>query len=128
MLEEKKRIKPDIFIATLLDDIRHEIVQTRRLTESMIEEGILEPLNALSVTTSVITVQPPHIKKPWFGVKITNEGPNSVFLVLNTEKSNQPQEIKDGETWGVQFKTAVIKDLMLWTEEGTANVRIRGER
>ena len=128
-MSEEKRIKPDVFMVTLLDDIRHEIVKTRKLTESMIEKGIMEPLQPKTITTQKLLVTPPDPTKPWFGVKITNDGSHSVWLVLNPRKTDSlPQEIKAEETWGVQFKTAVIKDLLLYTDDGSATVRIRGER
>lgn len=135
MAEDKKRIKPDIFIATLLDDIRHEMVQNAKLakkaidlTQSMIEEGVVEPLQPKTITTERTHVFPPDPDKPWFGVKVTNDGPATVHLLINTKKSMGSEELKADETFGVQFKTAIIKDLLLHTESGTAVVRIRGKR
>lgn len=113
-------------MATLLDDIRHEIVETRKITESMIEEGVIEALNPRTITTDRMVIEPPM--KPWFGVKFTNDGPASIWVMVNSGLSNQPHELKAEETWGVHFKTAVIVDMVLHTESGTAIVRIRGER
>ncbi len=113
-------------MATLLDDIRHEIVKIKKIAESTIEEGIIEPLTARIITTVRTVIRPPL--KPWFGVVFTNDGPASVWLIVNSGKSNQPQELRSAETWGVTFKTAVIVDMVLYTEAGTASVRIRGSR
>jgi hypothetical protein len=99
-----------------------------KLTTSMIEEGIVEVLDPKKVTTEGIVVTPPYTFRHWFGVKFTNDGPNSVWVIVNTEKSNKPHELKAGETWGVLFKTAIIEDMGLHTETGTATVRIRGTR
>jgi hypothetical protein len=126
-VDETERVKPDIFIATLLDDIRHEISMLKKIQESMIEEGVIETINPRTVTTSAIIVVPPYVGKPWFGVKITNDGPATVWANVNTEKSIETQILVD-ETWGPHFQTAVITDIRLWTESGTATVRIRGER
>ena len=115
-----------MFMAALLDDILRELVETRKIAESEIEEGVIEPLTARTITTDRTIVKPPL--KPWFGVSFTNDGPASIWLIVNSGKSNQPQELKEDETWGVKFKTAVIVDMVLYTDAGTASVRIRGAR
>lgn len=125
--ESGERVSPNVFIAALLDDIRHEMAQVRILQQSMIEEGVIESISPRTVTTDPIVVTPPYRNKPWFGVKITNDGPASIWTTVNTEKSLN-LELKSDETWGVHFKTAVITDIRLWTEAGSATVRIRGER
>ena len=126
-MDESERVKPDIFMATLLDDIRHEISQLKQIQESMIEDGVIETISPRTVTVDAIVVVPPYRGKPWFGVKITNDGPESVFVNVNTGKSIET-ELLVGETWGPHFQTAVITDIRLWTTTGTATVRIRGER
>ena len=125
--ESEERVSPNVFIATLLDDVRHEMSQLRILQQSMIEEGVVESLYPRTVTTDPIVAMPPYGNKPWFGVKITNDGPASIWLTVNTEKSTD-LELKPDETRGFHFKTAVITDIRLWTEEGSATVRIIGDR
>jgi len=110
-----------------LDAIKGDIEGLRKLTESTIEEGIIEPIDR-TITTTMTVVHPPYRDKPWFGVKITNDGDYSVYVIVNTEKSGKQIEIKVGETWGPHFKTAVIQDILLHTETGSSAVRIRGER
>lgn len=124
--QEDEQINPVILQLKFLSEIKRGIENVMAQNDSMIEEGIIDPMPK-AVTTSPMVVTPP-MRKSWFGVKITNDGPESVWVILNTEKNSSPQEIMVGETWGVQFKTAVIKDLYLYTTTGTANIRIRGER
>ena len=111
-----------------LDALTTEVQELKRLTKSTIEDGIIEPINR-TVTTSMLVVHPPYPNKPWFGVKITNDDTtNSVYVIVNTEKSSKQVEIKAGETRGVDFRTAIIEDILLHTESGSANVRIVGVR
>jgi len=114
-------------MATLLDDIRHEISQLKAIQESMIEEGVIETINPRTVTVNPIVVVPPYNNKPWFGVKITNDGPAAIWANVNSGKSIENELLVD-ETWGPHFQTAVITNIRLWTDAGTATVRIRGER
>lgn len=135
MTELEKQVDPRLVQLRLLSDIVREFaglteatLAIKKLQESMIEEGVVEVLEPKTVTTKGIVVKPPFYNKPWFGVKFTNDGPESVWIWVNTGKSNQYQELKSGETWGVSFKTAVIEDIALTTKIGKATVRIRGER
>jgi len=135
---EEERVDPRILQLKLLSDLSKSVVELHtsfdglvKLTASMVEEGIVEPLSPRTVDSAGVVVHPPLWGQGrfWFGVKITNDGPQSVYVVVNTGKGfPQGQELKPEETWGVQFKTAVIEDLRLYTESGTATVRIRGER
>lgn len=125
---DDERVDPIIVQLKLLSDIKKGVESTQKISESMIEEGIIEPLNPITVSTTRRVVFPPYRTKLWFGVKITNDGPSSIWVMVNTGKSNSPHELMNGETWGVQFKTAVIEDILLYTEGGEATVRVRGER
>ncbi|GAI20578.1 unnamed protein product [marine sediment metagenome] len=120
-----KRVDPTF---VLLDEIASRLGDISERMESMVEEGVIEVLEPKTVTPQGIVVKPPFYNKLWFGVKFTNDGPQSVWVWVNTGKSNQYQELKVGETWGVHFKTAVIEDMALTTKTGKATVRIRGER
>ena len=131
--EENKappRLAGPLETITLLD-IADTMFELKETTQSMIEEGVIEPLRQITVTIEAIVVHPPHIGegKLWFGVKITNDGPSSVWVIVNTGKSSDTaQEIRINETWGVKFNTAKIYDVSLYTTSGTATVRIRGSR
>ena len=115
-------------MVTLLDDMLREIVETKKITESMIEEGIVEPLQPKTITTERILVTTLDPSKPWFGIKIWNDGPSDVWVIVNARKLSQPQKIEANDWWGVDFKTAIIDALLLYTEEGETSVRITGVR
>jgi len=125
---EEEQIDPQAFQAAALMEVVKKLTAIETVQKSMIEEGVIEPLDPKTVTTAPIVVRHPIWNKPWFGVKITNDGPNSVWVILNTKHVGEPQEIKENETWGVKFNTAKIEDLYLFTRTGTATVRIRGSR
>ena len=127
-VDEEELIDPQAFQAAALLQIVKKLTELETVQKSMIEEGIIEPLNPRTVTTAPIVVKHPIWNKPWFGVKITNDGPNSVWVTLNTKHVTEAQEIRENETWGVKFNTAKIEDLYLFTQTGTATVRIRGSR
>lgn len=136
--DERKMIPTDVAMVKLLDRMLEEIVQVSKQTKNtedmmraQIPEGVIEPLSTLSVTDQVQNVFPPYhtMGKYWFSVKITNDGPDSVYVLINTEKSSNPRVIPNDETWGVEFPTAQIRDIQLWCDSGeTASVRITGVR
>ena len=123
-----------ILLNEVLETLQVIATQTKRteeMTQAMLPEGIVEPLKTLNVTDKPQTVYPPHHAsgKYWFSVKITNDGPDNCKVIINTEKSSSPREINVDETYGVEFKTAIIRDLYFYCESGeTASVRITGVR
>ena len=128
---DEEQINPQAFQAAALMEVVKKLTAIEAVQKSMIEDGVIEPLHPITVTTEGRVIHPPHsgAGKLWFGVKLTNDGPSSLYFVVNTEKSSTtPQELKINETWGVHFKTAIIEDVHLYTKSGTASVRIRGER
>jgi len=128
---EEEGIDPQAFQAAALLQIVKKLTELETVQKSMIEEGVIEPLTPVTVGMEGRVIHPPYagVGKLWFGVKLTNDGPSSVYVLVNTEKSSTtPQELRINETWGVYFKTAVIEDIRLYTQSGTASVRIRGSR
>jgi hypothetical protein len=84
-----------------------------------------------SIEKFTITSQKNHITRanPWMSVIVINDGPNSVFTIVNTEKSFDEHEVANGETFTVNMQRPVIKDILLWCNNGeTAKVRIVGSR
>lgn len=94
----------------------------------MIPEGVVEPLQPRTITTDRTLITPPDPDKPWFEVKIWNDGPNDLWALVNTGKLSLPQEVKAEETWGVGFKTAIITDVLLYTRTGETIARVTGTR
>lgn len=145
-VEQKRFIRADQAQVLLLDHIATMLrklgedqrltAEKTRLTEeilrSMIPEGIVEPLKTITVTDEPVVVEPPFLinGKRWFSVKISNDGPNTVNAIINTGKSgNTPRPILMDETYTVEFKTAIIRDVYLYCASGeTASLRISGVR
>ena len=116
-----------------MTEVDPEVVRLQLLSKlvkyqkSMIQEGIVEGLHPITVTIELVTVTPPFRTKPWFSVKIINDGDDSVLANVNSGKS-QEVEIKGGEMGGFDFSTAIITNITLRTEIGSSSVRIRGLR
>lgn len=126
-VEDKKRVRPDILQAALLDEIAGRLLE---IQDSMLEErpeGITEPIEPVAVTDAQRFVLAPF--EPWFSVMITNDGPDSVWAVVNSEKSITPHLIRIGEVYQVAVKTSILKDVLLYcNEHETASVRVVGVR
>lgn len=111
----------------LLDEIAERLM---RLEKQLPEkpEGIIEPLSPVRATTTARVIHPP-MKRKWFSLTIVNDGPNDCWVVVNTEKSPpQPYLTRLGEEYEVNLGYGAIEDIRVYTEAGTANLRIRGVR
>lgn len=127
--EEEKRIQAPAWFIALLDDIRLEIVRSREVTEQMIPEGVAEgPEAPIRVTTQRTLVEPPNPDKPWFGVKIWNDGAHPLVAIVNPHKMAKRQVINPNDWWGEDFNTAVIKGVLLFTLTDESLARVTGVR
>ena len=133
-------IKADEATVLLLDKMLHEIRRVSdesnktaerllEVTKIMQEEqafGAVEAIEKFTITSQKIHL--PRIN-PWISVTLINDGPDSVFAIVNTEKSFDEHEVMDGETATIDMHRPIIKDLLLWCHTGeTASVRIVGTR
>jgi len=126
-LEEKRLIRLDVLQAALLDEIADRLLNIQRMVSEEKPEGVVEPIEPVSVTDSARRVVAPV--KPWFSVSIVNDGPNDVYAIVNTEKSFDWHRIPVGETYKVDMKRPIIKDILLKCEPGEkASVRVVGSR
>lgn len=122
-----KRVNPEVAQVFLLDEIADRLMRLEKQTPKR-PEGIVEPLTPTRVTTEARVIHPPY-KRKWFSVSIVNDGPDDCWIVVNTEKSPaQPYLTRVGEAYEVDMGDAVIEDIRVYTEEGSANLRIRGIR
>ena len=129
MAEDLRRVDPKVFQTALLDEIAERLLKLEKLTAQQYPEGIVEPLHTFTATTTPRVVTPPIKDKRWFSVNIINDGAADCWVVVNTEKSStMPMLIRDTEVTNVDMKSAKIVDLLLWTDAGTASLRIRGVR
>jgi len=93
--------------------------------------GIVEPLVETTITTTPTILEPPFADagKYWFSIIIINDGPNYCWVVVNTGKSStRPFKVNNDETREITFSKALIYDIRLYTDAGTAVVRITGTR
>jgi hypothetical protein len=124
---EHKRLRPDVLQTALLAEIAERLYTLQRLQEEERAEGVVEPIEPVSVTGEHRRVVAPF--KPWFSVNVVNDGPDDVYVMVNTEKSFDWHRVPKGESYRVDMKRGIIKDLLLKCEAGkTASVRLVGSR
>jgi hypothetical protein len=126
-IAERKRLRSDVLQTALLDEIAERLYALQRFQEEERAEGIVEPIEPISVNEEPRRVVAPV--KPWFSVNVVNDGPNDVYVMVNTEKSFDWHRVPKGESYRVDMKRGIIKDLLLKCEAGkTASVRVVGAR
>lgn len=122
-----KRVNPEIAQVFLLDEVADRLLQLQK-TLPVRPEGIVEPLTPTRVTHEPRVIHPPYRKK-WFSLSIVNDGPEECWIIVNTEKSPaQPYLTRVGEEYRVDLGGPVIEDIRVYTDSGTANLRIKGVR
>jgi hypothetical protein len=134
MSDEPKLIRADEATVRLLDKMLQEFRcvsdqtnQSLQLIKQQIPEGIIDP-KEITATTVAQTVVPP-LDKRWFNISVVNDGPNSCYIVVNTEKSStNPYLMRMHETFEVDLGVPKIVDALVWCASGSAALRIRGVR
>ena len=123
LLEEIRNVKSE------LADQKELIIDQTKLIMMQIPEGIVEPLNIVHVTDQQRVIHPPMNKK-WFSVSIVNDGPDSCWVIVNSEKSTtSPYLLRMNEPTEVELGTAKIVDVVCYCDGGQeASLRIRGVR
>lgn len=127
--EYRKRLNPEVLNTALLDEIAERLLAIEIHNQELSPEGIVEPLPIITVTTTPIVVQPPQEGKHWFSLSAVNDGPQPVWIVINTGKSStRPYHVLVDEIYEVTFIKPRIYDMRLYTDTGNASVRIKGAR
>jgi hypothetical protein len=125
--KQEKFVRPEVLQAALLDEIAERLYTMQRFQEEERAEGVVEPIEPISVNEEPRRVIAPL--KPWFSVNVVNDGPDDVYVLVNTEKSFDWHRVPKGESYRVDMKRGIIKDLLLKCEAGkTASVRLVGAR
>ena len=128
MSEKKKLMRADEAQVLLLDKLVEEIKDLNRRVKEQTPEGIVEPLHIITATTTRRVITPP-MRKPWFSISIVDDGPDDCWVIVNSEKSStSPSLVRVGEPCEIDFGSALIEDIVVWCETGTASLRIRGVR
>lgn len=121
-----ERLAPPVETITLLniEGILKTILDHDKLADP---EGEVEPVEPILVTSQERRVIPPI--KPWFSVTITNDGPNPVDVLINSEKSMDWHNMLITEVFTVNMGKGIIKDILLRCDPTqTASVRMVGTR
>jgi hypothetical protein len=125
--EEKKRVLGGPMTIALLDEIAERLCTMQRFQEEERAEGVVEPIEPISVSSDVRRVIPPV--KPWFSVEVANDGPDEVLALVNPEKSFDWHQVLNGETYKVDLKRSAITEVQLKCEKGKkATARLVGVR
>jgi hypothetical protein len=126
MDEDKRRMRPDILQAALLDEVAERLLEMKKIMEEERAFGAVEAIEKFTITSHKIHL--PRLK-PWMSMTLINDGHDSVFVIVNTDKSFDEHEVLDGETYTIDMHRPRIVDVLLWCHAGeTAVVRIVGVR
>ena len=124
--EQKNRIESGPMTVALLNSIAERLLSLENLYREERAEGVVEAIEKFTITSQRRSIKR---LKPWFSASLVNDGPDSVFVIVNTQKSFDEHEILDGESIQLDFHRARIDDVLLWCNHGeTAHVRIVGTR
>jgi hypothetical protein len=121
------KVTPEVLQTILLDEIAGRLAEIYESMQEERAEGVVEPIEPISVTEEPRRVV--ALFKPWFDVTVVNDGPDDVWVMVNTEKSFEWHRVPKDETYKVDMKRGIIKDVLLKCEPSkTASVRLVGAR
>lgn len=123
--EQGAKVSPEVFMATLLDDLN----TTMRRIEGLLQEQRLEGINEaydLSVTTARQEIRPPAGKK-WHAISVLNRGDADIYVGANVGWVNAVIIPKNGYQ-NLDMKRALIEYVNFRTGTGTASITFNGIR
>ena len=124
--EKQSRVEAGPMQVALLDEIAERLLSLEKLAKAEVPEGVVEPIEKFHITSQRKLIPRP---KAWFSFSLINDGPNSVFVIVNMDKSFEEHEVLNGETYNIDMHRGVINDLLIWCREGeTATIRLVGAR
>jgi len=128
--ETPRKIRADVATVALLDEIAERLLDIQTVLKKQVPEGVVEPLNPITVTSSPTVVHPPFRDKLWFSITIVKEAAIEVYLQVNTKNENIPYTMSaDEKVFDQDFSRACIEDIRLWTNpHESCVVKIRGSR
>ena len=125
--EQRKRVDSQVLQTALLDEICERLLKLETLAEASIPIGAVDPLPVITAT-----IEPAVYHSTignWFSVSIVNDGPSPCWIIVNTGISfTSPYLLNVREVYEVDMKAAKISDIRYYTDEGTADLRIKGVR
>ena len=140
--ENENVIDPEVFVATTLDDISRKLSNLLTILSDQLPLGeVLNIPNGLSITGDTyiyfdrgLVIYPDHTsrdipsyRRALFSISIENEGPDDCTVIINPEKTWGKRTINSGETYELDMKKAVIKEIKLSVAAGeTCTVQFSG--
>ena len=125
--EKQKRVESQVLQTILLDEICERLLKLETIAEAGIPIGAVDPLPVITATTEPAVYH--STVGNWFSVSIVNDGPSPCWIIINTGISfTRPYFLNVREVYEVDMKTAKIEDIRYYTDEGTADLRIKGVR
>lgn len=113
---KQNRLDPKALELGVLDDMRQILYDMRDMERDLDSKGIVEPFETVTVTDERRTIIARGGK--WQSLTIINDGPDSVWVLVNPGLSNDPHRINDGEVHTVDFHRPRIGEVVLWCEDG----------
>lgn len=128
--DNEKRIRPDVLMLTLLDDIRIGLAGIARYLAAESFEGEEDPRNSLPVTDEVETIDLIHNfpHKPWVAASFMNYGPSTVLVSINVPTREIEVRVNEGIEIDRQHADKRIESIFYRCATGdTATMRIVGQ-
>jgi hypothetical protein len=125
----RERIDPKIFQTALTQEMSDILFDIRKLLSEAVPEGIVQPIQPITVRGDFDRpwrqVIPPDPGKLWFNVSVTNDGPNSIFILVNSQRNSDWHRIDYKEVYEVHMERPKIYDVLLKCNLGDeATVRL----
>jgi len=121
-----KRLNPEVMSLALLDEIAERLKAVQETLAEERAEGIIEPRGPLIVTDEGRSIIPP---KTWFSFVLLNDGPNTLYVLVNRDKNIDRHTMYNGESFRVDMHRARITDLFLRCDPGNrTTIRLVGTR
>jgi hypothetical protein len=92
-LDRNARVRPDVLSAALLDEIAERLYKLEQLLAK--PKGFIHPINITVSGYVVIDFVREFPFTPMFSITIFNEGPNDLYIGLNTTQWKTP--LKPGD-------------------------------
>lgn len=126
--EEIGRIKAPIDTA-LLDEIARGIRQLNKKMEAQVPEGIKDEATVAVAGSIAVFMRPNSTDPPWFRATIFNDGPDPVYVFLNTVEipSQRYAPLNAGDSMEIDTVEAKIQSLAFanLNDTETSSVRIQ---
>lgn len=139
---DEERVNPEVVNVALLYKIANRLEKIETLLSDQVPLGkILNIPNGLLITGDTLiyflrglviypdttTRDIPSYRRPLFAVSVENEGPDDCSIVINPDETWGKRTINSGETYELDMKKAVIKEIKLSVAAGgSCTVQISG--